>query len=96
MGGYSISFPLYLPYIGFFTITVSWAQVKASTVTGPDRTLRWNNYGPKKDPIWYIDYLRWNEILGSLNSDRPRDVGVGFDMYGNLLGLHQFTVWTML
>jgi len=67
---------LWLPRIGFITATISWAEVFATTFVG-ETIIEWTNYGPRKS---YPDYLAWNEILGSLNNNRPRDVGVRLDM----------------
>jgi hypothetical protein len=76
-GGFSyVIIPLWLPGIGYISITISWAQVRATTFKDVSR-LEWTNYGPRKS---YPDYLAWNEILGSLNNDRPRDVGVRLNM----------------
>jgi len=81
---------LWLPRIGFITATISWAEVFATTFVG-ETIIEWTNYGPRKS---YPDYLAWNEILGSLNNNRPRDVGVKFivnDMQGYIT-TYTFTV----
>ena len=89
----AVSIPLYLyiPNIGLISITVSWAQTRAQTYEG-DHDLSWYNYGPRKQ---YPDYLGWNEILGSLNNNRPRDVGVRWQMQdlGDVQTTYTFTIW---
>ncbi len=88
---FSITIPLYLPGIGFKFITISWAHVRAGYFKSVSR-LDWTNYGPRKS---YPDYLAWNEILGSLNDNRPRDVGVRLNIadIGGVLTTYGLTVW---
>jgi len=89
-GYYSVTILLWLPGIGFITVTISWAQVIATTFVG-EKLVKWTNYGLRRS---YPDYLAWNEILGSLNSNRPRDVGViltVLDMKGEIT-TYTFTV----